>query len=621
MNNMDLIKNVMEKCPDPITKKQMAFMLGRQRNPYESEDDELNQIIAQEKLSEHYKQLARDLDQMEPKHPEAIFKTHLEERKVGEAQLDSAKQNLAKTYVNAFVNAGLCNDLLICKKEGTDDWVFSNKDAGQMAAAASLGLLQLWDIDEGLESIDKYMERSEENIQAGSYIALGIVNSGIKNEADAAYAILSDKLESATTEKHKIGILMGLSLAYAGSARADLLELISPIIVDSDNSIELQAMASLSIGLIFCGTCDQDAAESITQILLEKEEKDLEHSFTRIFALGLGLLYLGQQSLVETSLEVIKCLPHKNMADFVSLVMETCAYAGSGNVLNIQKLLHICAEHKDDEKESTNQIAAVLGIALIAFGEDIGQEMCLRTMNHLLQYGEPIIRRTVPLAIGLLKISNPEVATLDLLNKLAYDSDKGVSMSAILALGLVGAGTNNSRLSGNLRYLATYFGSSPDQLFVVRISQGLVYMGKGMMSLTPMHSNKFLFSNVSLAGIITVLYAATDMETFICGNYHYFLYYLVLSMYPRMLVTLNEKLENTKASVKVGQAVDTVGAAGKPKTITGFQIHDTPVLIGHGERSEFATEEFLSYNNIMENFVIIRKNPDYEDEQDAEKKK
>jgi len=24
----------------------MAFMLGRQRNPYESEDDEINQIIA-----------------------------------------------------------------------------------------------------------------------------------------------------------------------------------------------------------------------------------------------------------------------------------------------------------------------------------------------------------------------------------------------------------------------------------------------------------------------------------------------------------------------------------------------------------------------------------------------
>jgi len=56
-------------------------------------------------------------------------------------------------------------------------------------------MLQLWDIDEGLESIDKYMEREEEQIQAGAYLALGILNSGIKNEADAAYAILSDKLE------------------------------------------------------------------------------------------------------------------------------------------------------------------------------------------------------------------------------------------------------------------------------------------------------------------------------------------------------------------------------------------------------------------------------------------
>lgn len=141
MNNNELISEIMEACEDEVTKKQMAFMLGRQRNPYESDNDEINTIIAQEKLSEYYKQLARDLDQMEPKHPDAIFKTHLEERKVGEAQLDSAKQNLAKTYVNAFVNAGLGNDLLICKKEGTDDWVFSNKDEGQMAAAASLGLL------------------------------------------------------------------------------------------------------------------------------------------------------------------------------------------------------------------------------------------------------------------------------------------------------------------------------------------------------------------------------------------------------------------------------------------------------------------------------------------------
>jgi 26S proteasome regulatory subunit N1 len=89
----------------------------------------------------------------------------------------------------------------------------------------------------------------------------------------------------------------------------------------------------------------------------------------------------------------------------------------------------------------------------------------------------------VPLAIGLLRISNPEIQALDLLNKLAYDTDKKVAKSSILALGLCGAGTNNSRLAGNLRYLATYYAPHSDVLFVVRISQGLVHLGKGMLTL------------------------------------------------------------------------------------------------------------------------------------------
>ena len=49
-------------------------------------------------------------------------------------------------------------------------------------------------------------------------------------------------------------------------------------------------------------------------------------------------------------------LPGENMAKFVTLVLETCAYAGSGNVLTIQKLLHLCAEHKD-QKDKDNKDA------------------------------------------------------------------------------------------------------------------------------------------------------------------------------------------------------------------------------------------------------------------------
>jgi 26S proteasome regulatory subunit N1 len=77
---------------------------------------------------------------------------------------------------------------------------------------------------------------------------------------------------------------------------------------------------------------------------------------------------------------------------------------------------------------------------------------------------------------------------------------------------------------------------------------------------------------------------------------------------------LNENLEPLQTQVRVGQAVDTVGAAGKPKKITGFQTHDTPVLIAHGERAELATEQFLPVTPILENFVILRENPDWEAE-------
>jgi len=49
---------------------------------------------------------------MEPKHPNAIFKSHLEDRRVDDG-INSAKKNLAMTYVNAFVNAAFGKDLLI----------------------------------------------------------------------------------------------------------------------------------------------------------------------------------------------------------------------------------------------------------------------------------------------------------------------------------------------------------------------------------------------------------------------------------------------------------------------------------------------------------------------------
>lgn len=58
-----------------------------------------------------------------------------------------------------------------------------------------------------------------------------------------------------------------------------------------------------------------------------------------------------------------------------------------------------------------------------------------------------------------------------------------------------------------------------------------------------------------------------------------------------MLLTVDENLKPLSVPVRVGQAVDVVGQAGRPKTITGFQTHSTPVLLAAGDRAELATEK------------------------------
>lgn len=43
--------------------------------------------------------------------------------------------------------------------------------------------------------------------------------------------------------------------------------------------------------------------------------------------------------------------------------------------------------------QATHQSAAVVGIAVVAMGEDLGKDMSGRAMEHLLQYGDPFVRR------------------------------------------------------------------------------------------------------------------------------------------------------------------------------------------------------------------------------------
>ncbi|KAI1815155.1 armadillo-type protein [Poronia punctata] len=631
LNDLPLIHQEIEAIPDPALKKQLAFMLSRQRITLDLDEgddlegiekkhvEEVGEAMCNIKLSEYFKTLAKELNILEPKTTEDIYKSHLESSRVaGMTNLDSARHNLAAGLVNAFVNAGFGNDKMMLVDADKESWIWKTKDEGMLSTVASLGTLMMWDVENGLDKIDKYTYSEEPNILAGAMLAIGVMSSGTRMDSDPAYALLGDpeKLEHKSSIV-RMASIMGLGLAHAGQGREDVQEALLPIVTNSANEMQISAMAALALGLTFIGSGNPEISEACITLLLDEDRKSqLTDKWTRFLALGLGLLFFGRQEEVDVILETLKAVDHP-MARPTSVLAEICAWAGTGAVLKIQELLHICNEHIEDSDEKKGdellQAYAVIGIALVSMGEEVGQEMVLRHFGHLMHYGEANIRRAVPLAMGLISPSNPQMKVYDTLSRYSHDNDNDVAINAIFAMGLLGAGTNNARLAQLLRQLASYYHRDQESLFMVRIAQGLLHMGKGTMTLNPFHTDRQILSRVSTAGLLTVLVAMIDAKQFITSNSHYLLYFLVTAMHPRFLVTLDENLKPLTVNVRVGQAVDVVGQAGRPKTITGWQTQSTPVLLAYGERAELEDEEYISLSSTLEGLVILRKNPDWDD--------
>ena len=118
-----------------------------------------------------------------------------------------------------------------------------------------------------------------------------------------------------------------------------------------------------------------------------------------------NLFVVGLQDQSDATIETLKAIEHP-ISKQAQILVEACSFAGTGNVLRVQAMLHHCDEHiekekekekeenKDDKEEKkdepkvddTFQAFAVLGIAMIAMGEDVGAEMSMRQFNHLVSF-------------------------------------------------------------------------------------------------------------------------------------------------------------------------------------------------------------------------------------------
>ena len=137
LNDMDLIQNDFTSTEDKSLKKQMAFLIARQQIwlelPMETDEDaEIAECLSNTKLPEHFKSLAKELNILDPKTTEDIYKSHLESSRVaGLTNVDSARHNLASAFVNAFANAGFGSDkMMLTDGDGRGNWVYKTKDEG-----------------------------------------------------------------------------------------------------------------------------------------------------------------------------------------------------------------------------------------------------------------------------------------------------------------------------------------------------------------------------------------------------------------------------------------------------------------------------------------------------------
>ncbi|KAA0145669.1 hypothetical protein FNF29_08441 [Cafeteria roenbergensis] len=502
--------------------------------------DEVKDAIGNAQLSMQYRALAKELDLTKPRAPEEVFKSHLADstgfrpgaRSDDGARLSSARANLASSYVSAFVNLGHGRDALLYEPpaegsssaaaEGEEDvfkWVHSNNADGRLAAAGALGLIHLWDHEEGPIAPQPLTESADPQIVAGGALAVGLSCVGTATEADIAKELLDAFVDPDAPRKTcptvvRSASVLSLALAYAGSGRADVRDMLAPYISDTrsswgkDAAFELAAIAALGAGFVFVGTADRDTSDLLEARLTEACAANSQHPLFRQMALGLGLVFMGQGAAADATLHRLEAVAGPTGRE-IRLLLTACAYAGTGNVLRAQEMLRACGEHPEADfrekrrkeleadvadgatgpaadgegadtasasaagagagagagaaaasaagaassagaaassaagaseggnpRDYQYQTIAALGLGIISMGEELGATMVERAAEHLMQYGDPAVRRAVPLTLAMCRLSDPAYATIDTLSKLSHDAEPLTAQSAILAMGL-----------------------------------------------------------------------------------------------------------------------------------------------------------------------------------------
>ncbi|CAL1400540.1 unnamed protein product [Linum trigynum] len=548
LDNLEYMKQVLTSCDDSIRKEEFCYILGLQNITLTLDEDmfdvqeerrAMQSIINNSNLSKKFLGLANFRGVEDPISPENICKSNLLDLR-NSAKRPLPRKNLARIFLETFVNASSGRDqfrksvekftrgpLSFILNENDYRWLTSTKRIQFKASAvAGLGLIMLWDVDSYLDLTSEYLLSNDSNILAGALLGVGIVNSRVKK--DRALPLLNQHYDS-EDPLIRIASTMGWGIAYAGTQNEQICNKLIPVLDNVGERLDVAAFAAISLGLVFVGSCNKVVAEAIISAL--KNRNEFEKPIFKFLPLSLGLIFLGAEGRVEDVEADVSEIDDVQIREYCSLTLLSCAYAGTRDSFKIPELVKNffpCLEKGGKHPE-----LAVLGISMIQMVQLKTGDFLEVFLKHILpSQGVVKIRRSVPLAIGLICLSDPKDYAIEKLTSLSYDADEVVASASIISLGLVGARSCNARIADRLNELALYYYKSSVPLFCVRLAQGLLHLGKGLLTLTTYPYHELFLSRVGLGGMVIFLHACLNLLV-TSRRYHFVIYFLVLAIQLR----------------------------------------------------------------------------------------
>lgn len=641
----NLLRELVDKEPDVETQLQIALQCARYKVFLDVDGDEeciLSEANGNVRLSELFREAALMLGVNRPKSLNEVFKVPPGDVVGSNGSHSNLSCAIARVLANCATGQESTED-----DANNEKIVHESRQDRVISITAGCGLLYLWDHEEGVNTLNRFLDSCNKHVVAGACLGIGITLCGVRIYGyDIAFTLLQPYLLSAEREV-QIGAILGIGYACAGTNSESVKEVLVPFLADSECHLDVHCMAAYSLAMVFVGSADEDITEAMINCLLEIPEARLRNVVVRYLILALGCMFLGCQEAADTLIETCGLLP-VYIRRYTEIVIRSCAFAGTGNVVVIQNFFHIIAEKKnlddlsdDDEgdeklknkeKNATNKLVneenkepttmnfkavAALGIGMVALGEPVGTEMTKRSIVHML-FSDTVMndghemsgRRSIPLVFALLSASHPHITVIENLNRLAHDSDIATAQNAILALGIIAAGSNNARAAGRLASLADYY-CKPNQsnlLFTVRLAQGLCSMGRGLLTLSPLHYDRSIVSPTALMGLLGLMHSALELDKTLLEGYHYMFFAITPSISSRMVVAVSNNLGFLKrVQARVGTSVDTVAVPGKPRAITGFQTQVFPVLLDGDKKIEVADDEYTPVTDVIEGIVVLKR--------------